>query len=93
MLFHTEKIFHYQPSLSYISFPREATKVVSRLGHCPKQKGTSLYAIEVLNQTNYVSAQCRLVHCRSTRYGWYGFDRTTFFGWYGKPYHNFDRKK
>ena len=32
-------------------------------------------------------------HCRSTRYGWYGSDRTTFFGWYGKPYHNFDRKK
>jgi hypothetical protein len=32
-------------------------------------------------------------HCSSTRYGWYGSDRTTFFGWYGKPYHNFDRKK
>jgi len=34
-----------------------------------------------------------LLHCRSTRYGWYGSDRTTFFCWYGKPYHNFDRKK
>ena len=32
-------------------------------------------------------------HCSSTRYGWYGSDRTTFLGWYGKPYHNFDRKK
>jgi hypothetical protein len=64
-----------------------------------EQESKEALATWVLVQIYTQSSFLCLYHCSSTRYGWYGSDRTTFFGWYANrttirtENNNFEMKK